>query len=115
MDISSLINKVKGAKKSKEEKQKEIINEKIKDIEKIYEKVKKEKGKEKAIEEVTEMLKDFLSRSEDQELNAIIRGIKYDTTVPAVSREKGTAQERATVVKPGYATVFPRTDDAFLC
>ena len=42
MDISSLINKVKGAKKSKEEKQKEIINEKIKDIEKIYEKVKKE-------------------------------------------------------------------------
>ena len=82
MDISSLINKIKGAKKSKEEKQKEIINEKIKDIEKIYEKVKKEKGKEKAIEEVTEMLKDFLSRSEDQELNAIIRGIKYDTTVP---------------------------------
>ena len=47
MDISSLINKLKGAKKSKEEKQKEIIDEKIRDIEKIYEKVKKEKGKEK--------------------------------------------------------------------
>ena len=83
MDISSLINKLKGAKKSKEEKQKEIIDEKIRDIEKIYEKVKKEKGKEKAIEEVTEKLKDFLSKPEDQELlNAIIRGIKYETTVP---------------------------------
>ena len=82
MDISSLINKVKGAKKSKEEKQKELIDEKIRDIEKIYEKVKKEEGKEKAIEEVIERLKEFLSKSEDQELNAIIRGIKYETTVP---------------------------------